>query len=155
MRALLWVAAAVAVSAVSLTAGLAAAQEAANPEQLKKLYGDALAQLKAAQDRKNDLAQQNEQLTARVQELEKQLATLRGEMVELKRGDAEAAEKTFLLRSHFAAWNDFVDRYPELKARWKRFLQTDLLNPRNDLPTWPDPWSPPPRPVKELEETDV
>ena len=154
MRALVWVTAAVALSTVALTAGLAAAQEP-NPEQLKKLYGDALAQLKAAQDRKNELAQQNEQLTAKVQELEKQLAGLRGEMTDLKRGDAEAAEKTFLLRSHFAAWNDFVDRYPELKARWKRFLQADLLSPRNDLPEWPEPWSPPPRPVGELEETDV
>ena len=155
MRALVWVAAAVALSTMALSAGLAAAQEAANPEQLKKLYGDALAQLKAAQDRKNELAQQNEQLTAKVQELQKQLDTLRGEMVDLKRNDAEAAEKSFVLRSHFAAWRDFVDRYPELKARWKHFLQTDLLSPRNDLPEWTDPWSPPPNPEAQPKETDV
>ena len=137
MRALAWAA----VVAVALSAGLALAQEAANPEQLKKLYDDALAQLKAAQDRKNELAQQNEQLTAKVTELQKQLDQSRGEMLELKRRDAESAEKSFFLRSHYAAWQGFVDRYPELKARWKHFLETDLLNAQADLPQWTDPWS--------------
>jgi hypothetical protein len=93
MRALAW-----AVTAVALAAGatIALAQDANNPEQLKKLYDDALAQLKAAQDRKNELATQNEQLTAKVAELQKQLDQARGEMLELKRQDAENAEKELL-----------------------------------------------------------
>ena len=137
MRALFW-----AVAAVALSARLAIAQDAANPEQLKKLYADALTQLKAAQDRKNELATQNEQLTAKVAELQKQLDQARTEMAELKRQDAENAEKTFSLRSHHAAWQAFVDRYPELKARWQRFLKADLLAGDNDLrklldPEWP------------------
>lgn len=141
MRTLVWVAA-----ALVLSAGLAFAQEAASPEQLKKLYGDALAQLKAAQDRKNELAQQNEQLAAKVVDLQKQLDQVRGEALELKRRDAEGAEKSFFLRSHYAAWQGFLDRYPELKARWKVFLQADLLNGQNELPQWTDPWAAPPAP---------
>jgi predicted nuclease with TOPRIM domain len=129
MRALAW-----AVMAVALTAGFAFAQDANNPEQVKKLYQDALAQLKAAQDRKNELATQNEQLAAKVAELQKQLDAARSEMLELKRQDAESAEKTFYLRSHHAAWQTFVDRYPELKARWKQFMEKDVLAAGNELP---------------------
>jgi chromosome segregation ATPase len=136
MRALAW-----AVTAVALAAGatLALAQEANNPEQIKKLYDDALAQLKAAQDRKNELATQNEQLTAKVAELQKQLDQARGEMLELKRQDAENAEKSFYLRSHHAAWQTFIDRYPELKSRWKKFLEKDVLAANNELPKLVDP----------------
>lgn len=136
MRALAW-----AVMVVALTAGttLALAQDTSNPEQLKKMYGDALAQLKAAQDRKNELATQNEQLTAKVAELQKQLDQARGEMLELKRQDADNAEKSFFLRSHHAAWQTFVDRYPELKARWKQFLDKDVLAAGNELPKLMDP----------------
>jgi peptidoglycan hydrolase CwlO-like protein len=137
MRTLVW-----AVMAVALTAGAATfafAQDAANPEQLKKLYDDALTQLKAAQDRKNELATQNEQLTAKVAELQKQLDAARGEMLELKRQDAESAEKSFYLRSHHAAWQTFVERYPELKARWKKFLDKDILAEGNELPQLFDP----------------
>ena len=133
MRTLAW-----AVTAIALAAGVCYAQDA-NPEQLKKLYDDALAQLKAAQDRKNELATQNEQLTAKVAELQKQLDAARGEMLELKRQDAENAEKSFYLRSHHAAWQAFVDRYPELKARWKLFLERDVLASDNPLPSLMDP----------------
>jgi predicted nuclease with TOPRIM domain len=134
MRALVW-----AVAALALSAGVALAQDAANPEQLKKLYDDALQQLKAAQDRKNELAQQNEQLTAKLQDLQKQLDQVRGEVLELRRHDAESAEKSFFLRSHYAAWQSFVEGYPELKARWKRFLETDLLSGSVEMPALADP----------------
>ena len=89
---------------------LAFAQDANNPEQVKKLYADALAQLKAAQDRKNELATQNEQLTAKVAELQKQLDQARGDMRDLRRQDAETAETSCYLRSHPAAWQTFVGR---------------------------------------------
>src|SRR5204862_1073840 len=137
MRALAW-----AVTAVALSAGVTTfslAQDAGNPEQLKKQYDDALAQLKAAQDRKNELATQNEQLTKKVAELEKQLDQARGEMLELKRQDAENAEKSFYLRSYDAAWTTFIQRYPELKERWKSFLDKDLLAAGNELPRLADP----------------
>jgi hypothetical protein len=101
---------------------------------LKKLYEDALAQLKAAQDRKNELAKQNEQLTAKAADLQKQLDAAKSEMQELRRRDAENAEKNFNLRSHHAAWQAFVERYPELKARWTRFLERDILAAGNEMP---------------------
>ena len=142
MRTLAW-----AVTAVALTLGAAGttvvrAQNANDPEQIKKLYADALAQLKAAQDRKNELATQNEQLTAKAAELQKQLDQARSEMLELKRRDAENAEKSFYLRSHHAAWQTFVERYPELKARWTQFLEKDVLASGNELPELLDPMWP-------------
>jgi len=142
MRTLAW-----AVTAVALTVGFAGtgfvlAQDANNPEQLKKQYADALTQLKAAQDRKNELATQNEQLTAKVAELTKQLDQARGEMLELRRQDAENAEKSFYLRSHHAAWQTFIERYPELKMRWKQFLEKDVLATGNELPDLLDPMWP-------------
>ena len=142
MRTLAW-----AVTAIALTVGAAGttvvrAQNANDPDQIKKLYADALAQLKAAQDRKNELATQNEQLTAKVADLQKQLDQSRSDMLELKRRDAESAEKSFYLRSHHAAWQTFVERYPELKARWKQFLEKDVLATGNELPELLDPMWP-------------
>src|SRR5687767_13747814 len=142
MRTLAWAMTAVALTIGTVGTGLAFAQDANNPEQVKKLYADALAQLKAAQDRKNELATQNEQLTAKVAELQKQLDQARGDMLELRRQDAENAEKSFYLRSHHAAWQTFVGRYPELKARWKQFLEKDVLATGNELPEFLDPMWP-------------
>ena len=102
------------------------AQDQANPEDLNNKYQDALAQLKAAQDRKNELATENEQLKARIAELER-------EAHEHRRAAAEYANGTFFLRSHFAAWQTFIDRYPQLKTRWRVFLEGGLLDP-GDLP---------------------
>jgi|SRR5687767_14360841 hypothetical protein len=102
------------------------AQDQANPEDLNRKYQDALAQLKAAQDRKNELANENEQLKARIAELEKQAD-------EHRRAAAEYASTTFFYRSHYAAWQTFIERYPQLKARWRVFLEGDLLAP-DDMP---------------------
>ena len=110
------------LTVVLCAATVAVAQDQPKPEQMKKMYDDALAQLKAAQDRKNELAMQNEQLNSKVAELNKQIDALRGEMVELKRRDAESAERTFFLRSHYAAWREFLGQFPELKVRWELFL---------------------------------
>lgn len=142
MRTCAWALTAFALSVGVLGTTPCLAQEPSNPEQLKKMYGDALAQLKAAQDRKNELASQNEQLTARVAELQKQLDQARGEMLDLKRQDAENAEKSFYLRSHHAVWQSFLERYPDLKLRWKLFLEKDLLAAGNELPTLVDPMRP-------------
>ena len=142
MRTLAWAVTAIALTIGVAGTGLVLAQDANNPDQLKKLYADALAQLKAAQDRKNELATQNEQLAAKAAELQKQLDQARGEMLELRRLDAENAERSFYLRSHQAAWQTFVDRYPELKARWKSFLEKDVLAAGNDLPDLLDPMWP-------------
>ena len=97
------------------------------PEQLKKMYQDALTQLNAAQDRKNELAMQNEQLTAKVAELTKQLDAARAEGAELKSRDAEISDRTFFLRSHFAAWRSFTEQFPEIKTRWDAYIGATTL----------------------------
>ena len=120
----------------------AAAQDTPNPEQLKKMYDDALVQLKAAQERKNQLAAENEKLAAEVAGLKKQVDQMQGRMEELKRTDADHAEKTFFLRSHYAAWQAFVRRYPEMMVRWKVYIEADfpvVPTPAIDAldPGWP------------------
>ncbi|MCS7034263.1 MAG: hypothetical protein NZ561_09745 [Phycisphaerae bacterium] len=112
------------VTAILLICSVAAAQEPGNPEELRKLYHDALAQLKAAQDRKNELAAENERLSARVSELEQQLARCSAESMDF-------AERTWFLRSHYAAWQQFIQRYPRLKLQWEAFLRADTF----DIPT--------------------
>lgn len=128
------------MAALLLSAGLVLAQDAPKPEQLKKMYDDALAQLKAAQDRKTELAMQNEQLQAQVAELKKEVDALRTEMVDLRRRDAESAERSFFLRSQYAAWQSFLSHDPELKARWEVYLDNDLLNPTAKSPLIDPDW---------------
>jgi hypothetical protein len=107
---------------VVLPASTARAQDQPSADEMDKKYQDALAQLKAAQDRKNELATENEQLKARLAELEKQLN-------DRNREAAEYARQTFFLRSHYASWQAFLERHPQLANRWKVFLETDLLSP--------------------------
>lgn len=123
-------------AAVVLTAmaGAAFAQEQASPEELGRKYADALEQLKASQDRKNELAAENDQLRARIAELEQQSA-------EHRRAAAEFAEQTFFLRSHYAAWQNFVQRYPQLAIQWKVFLEGGLLA-GHPMPSWTEPAGP-------------
>lgn len=105
--------------------GSAAHAQAQNPEQMKRMYDDAVAQLKAAQDRKNELAAENERLQQQLAAAQKDLATANARLDELKRSDADHAEKTFFLRSHYLAWQLFVKEQPELNAKWKAFIKSD------------------------------
>jgi chromosome segregation ATPase len=128
----MWVAA-----VVMATAGLAHAQDQTNPEELNRKYQDALTQLKAAQDRKNELATENEKLTARVAELEKQIE-------QAKRESATFAEQTYHLRVHYAAWQAFLRIHPAMLERWRLFLENsplafpqvpmEFLDPTDPLP---------------------
>jgi hypothetical protein len=125
-----------AVAAALLPAGprRAAAQEQLNPEQLKKAYDDALIQLKAAQERKNQLAAENEKLTAQLAETNKQMAKLKGDVEEMRRTDAEHAEKMYFLRAHYAAWREFVRSDPALMGKWRAFFDGGILLAPHDLP---------------------
>lgn len=105
------------------------AQETPKPEQLKKMYDDALAQLKDAQNRKNQLSGDNEKLKAantklaeRIAALEKQVAAAEAQVAQMKQEQAEWAEKTFQLRAHYAAWRAFIKLYPRMGVRWEYFL---------------------------------
>jgi hypothetical protein len=116
----MWVAA-----AMLGTIGSHAHAQAQNPEQMKRMYDDAVAQLKAAQDRKNELAAENERLQQQLAAAQKDLAAANARLDELKRSDADHAEKTFFLRSHYLAWQLFVKEQPELNAKWKAFIKSD------------------------------
>jgi flagellar biosynthesis GTPase FlhF len=110
----------------------APAQE--STEQLHRMYDDALKELKAAQERKAQLAEENDKLKANVEDLKKQLAAANQQAADLKREQTEQADKTFYLRSHYAAWQAFLRQYPELLGRWKAFMEADFLSPKPGLP---------------------
>ena len=134
-----------AVAAAMLAAApLALAEDPPKPEQLKQMYDDTLAQLKNAQERKTQLAAENEQLKAKLADLQKQLDASKARNSDLEKQAAGYAEKTFFLRSHYAAWQEFLQRNPRLQIRWKTFLGNDAITPRRDVPVVVDPewpWS--------------
>ena len=74
-----WMRAGVVALALVLTMGAVLADDQPKPEQLKQMYDEALASLKSAQERKNQLAAENEQLKAKVAELQKQLDATQAE----------------------------------------------------------------------------
>ncbi len=138
-----WIAVAVMLTAL-LSPLPARAQENPNPEQVRKMYDDAMLQLKGAQDRKNQLADENEKLKATAEDLRKQLAAANARIEDLKRAEGEHAERTFFLRAHYAAWQTFIRQYPELLTRWQTYFEADsFATPRsptdalsNDWPTF-------------------
>ncbi|HEY2588411.1 MAG TPA: hypothetical protein VGI81_21905 [Tepidisphaeraceae bacterium] len=108
-------------------AGTALAEDKPNPDQLKKAYDDALVQLKAAQNSKNDLARENDKLARQVEDLKKQLGGAQGQIDKLRRQVSDNDQKTFYLRAYQSAWQSFLRGHPELLARWKAFLAQDVL----------------------------
>jgi len=128
-----------AITLMLTLAPVARAQDAVQPDQLRKMIDDAMDQLKAAQERKNQLAAENDQLKARAAELQKQLDAAQSQLQELQRQAAGYAEKTFYFRSYYVAWQEFLRRYPTLAARWKIFLENDHLTSPRELPDFSDP----------------
>lgn len=104
-----------------------------DPKQLQAKYDDAVTQLKAAQDRKNELSVENDSLKTRLAEIE----------AKLKQLDDETAERTFHLRASNAAWNAFLEGRPDLRAEWDRFIMLGPVVPEFQLattvidPAWP------------------
>jgi peptidoglycan hydrolase CwlO-like protein len=135
MRLTKWIA----VVSLALLTPMAAAQEAPKYDVLKKMYDDAVGSLKAAQDAKNQLATKNEELGKQVAELQKQLDAVAKERDELQRQAATYAEKTFNLRSYYAAWQEFLKKYPALQAKWRVFLDAELLKGDNEPPALAEP----------------
>lgn len=119
--------------------GFAYAADTPSPDQLKKMYDDALVQLKSAQDRKNELAKENEDLKAKAEELGKDLAASQAQLQDLKRDAADNAEKDFYLRAYHTAWENFLRRNPELLVKWKMFMQSDITAAPHPTPQLLDP----------------
>jgi DNA-binding transcriptional MerR regulator len=111
------------------------AQDGASLDQVKKSLQDALSQLKAAQDRKSELANENAKLASHIADMQKQIDGY-------KRSAADEAERTFFFRSRYAAWEEFMKQYPDLLERWKSWLKdggvkTGTLPGLGDDGDWP------------------
>lgn len=99
---------------------LAVAADGLSSEQLKRMYDDTVVQLRTAQDRRNELARENEKLQARIAQLEKEL--------EQTRENATAvADKTFQARAERAAFAEFLRSNPAVRLQWQAYLQQNLL----------------------------
>ncbi|MBV8781956.1 MAG: hypothetical protein JO353_11215 [Phycisphaerae bacterium] len=95
------------------------AQDATTLDQEKKLYQDALTQLKAAQDRKNELDSEKAKLTARIAELESQNETYRHQAT-------SEADRTYVMRARLAGWETFLRQNPDVLERWRAWLDIDI-----------------------------
>ena len=124
---------------VALCAGRVWAQEAPKYDELKTMYEQSLKSLKEQQDSKSKLAAEKEELAKQVAGLQKQLETVTKDRDELARQAATFAEKTYNLRSYYATWQEFLKRYPALNAKWKVFLESDLLKDGNEAPVLVEP----------------
>jgi len=107
-----------------LAPGSLLAQEELTSEQLRRMYDDALAQGKATQDRRNELARDNEKLRARIAELQKGLEEAQAKLTEI-------ADSTFHARSRCAAIEDFLRANPSIRGQWLVFLQKNTIPAAN------------------------
>ncbi len=130
------------LAGILLFSGISYAADTPTPDQLKKMYDDALVQLKSAQDRKNELAKENEDLKAKTEELTKDLAASQAQVQDLKREVADNAGKDFYLRAYHAAWENFLRQYPQVLAKWKLFMQSDVAAVSPRTPALLDPGLP-------------
>lgn len=103
----------------------AVAQEGPSPSDMRRMYDEVVNQLRNAQDRKNELASENDKLTKRLADAERRLKQLEGRNAELERDASDFAFKTYQHRATSAAMRDFVSRNPDVRDRWERFLRND------------------------------
>lgn len=94
------------------------------PDDLKKLLNETRAELKTAQDRKADLANENAKLSSRVRELEKTNQAQGAQLDDLKRKAAAFADRTLFLSMQYAAWTQFIALNPSVRMQWAIFEDT-------------------------------
>jgi septal ring factor EnvC (AmiA/AmiB activator) len=118
-------------------AAAVSAQDTPSPDSLKNMYET----LKRDQDRISSLAHDNEQLQAKVKELQKDLDASEADRAGLNKQISDDAEKSYFLRSFHAAWESFVSQYPDVMIRWKAYLsENPFSGPESDSfidPYWP------------------
>lgn len=110
--------------AMLLAPGPLLAQEELTSEQLRRMYDDAIAQGKATQDRRNELARDNEKLRLHIAELEKKLEEAQAKLTEV-------ADSTFHARSRCAAIEEFLQANPSIRGQWLVFLQRNTIPSAN------------------------
>lgn len=99
---------------------VALGQDELSSEQLRRMYDDAVAQLRTAQDRRNELAKENQKLRDRIAELEKQV----------KKAESDRnliADKTFQARAEREAFLSFLAINPSIRLQWQIFMEKSLL----------------------------
>ncbi len=107
----------VVVGVAGAGASLAMAQGTPSVEQLQKQLDETNVQLRAAQDRKNELALENQKLQKRLTEIEQQNQAVREELETLE-------NRAYFLREHYAAWQEFLDANAPIKAMWSAFFNS-------------------------------
>ena len=113
-----------AVLALVMVRGSVVLGQDVKPDDLKKLLDLTRADLKRAQDRKADLAMENEKLSSQVRELAKTNQAQAAQLDELKREAAAFADKTLFLSTQYAAWLQFIGLNPAVKMQWAIFEET-------------------------------
>lgn len=108
-------------SLLMICASVALAQNQPTLEQLQKSYEESLVQLKAAQDRKNELAMENQKLQKRIQELESERQHLQEQIQTLE-------NRSYFLREHYASWQAFLDIHPSVQAMWSVYFKGTSVN---------------------------
>ena len=99
------------------------AQNSPNAEQLQAMLLDAQNQLKDAQNRKNELATQN-------QDLQKKLADTDAERQQLKDRVVTLENSGYYFRLHYTAWQEFIDQNPSLRVVWFSYFTSGELMER-------------------------
>ena len=108
---------------IGVLASTAVAQNQPSPEQLQTMYQDALNQLKAAQDRKNELATEN-------QKLQKKQAQLEADLTEANRRLAMLRDEADQTRDQKLAWQDFISLYSPLRSLWADYVGARMARPQ-------------------------
>ena len=120
--------------AVLILAGAAYGQNA-TPQDLQKMNTELKAELKEAQERKTELS-------TRVDELQKQNKAQAAQIEQLKKQAEGFADRTLFLGAHYAAWQQFIDANPSIRAQWDVFEAATGVgaSPQNPLfvdTNWP------------------
>lgn len=105
-----------------LLAVLSAAAPAQSPPTSEQ-YQDALNQLKAAQDRKNELATENQKLRQQIADAEKK-STQQAEQIN------NLENRAYYLREHYAAWQQFIDQNAAVRVMWNAYFANAESNNR-------------------------
>jgi hypothetical protein len=87
-------------------------------EDWKKMYQDASAQLRAAQNRKAELASENARLTAKIALLEKRNA----ELDQFRQQADNYSRQSSFLHAFYEDWESFIRRSPWISDQWTTYF---------------------------------
>jgi hypothetical protein len=122
---------------VLMLAGIVRGQDV-KPDDLKKLLVETRAELKTAQDRKAELAMENEKLSSQVSDLAKANKAQAAQLDDLKRKAAAFADRTLFLSNQYAAWTQFINLNPTVKMQWSIFEDTIAAGASGQSPLFMD-----------------